>query len=315
MILSVSRRTDIPSYYSEWFFNRIKEGFLYVRNPMNPQQVSRIELSPEVVDCIVFWTKNPEPMLARMDELKEYRYYFQFTLTSYGRDIEANVPHKRDCMIPIFRRLSDKIGMEKMVWRYDPILLTDKYTIEYHCKAFEQIANSLRGYTKRCVMSFVDSYSKIQKSMKAVNARLLTVEEMKTLAKAFAQIAKENDMEIATCAEQIDLSEYGIGHSSCIDKGLIEEIIGSPIIVKKDKNQRAECGCVESIDVGTYNTCRNGCRYCYANYSMESVMTNAKKYDVNSALLCGLVHNEDKITIRKVSSLRDEHYFQGGILK
>ena len=315
MILSVSRRTDIPSFYSEWFFNRIKEGFLYVRNPMNPQQVSRIALSPEVVDCIVFWTKNPEPMLARMDELKEYRYYFQFTLTSYGRDIEANVPHKRDCMIPIFRILSDKIGMEKMVWRYDPILLTDKYTIEYHCKAFEQIANSLRGYTKRCVMSFVDSYSKIQKSMKTVNARLLTVEEMKTLAKAFAQIAKENDMEIATCAEQIDLSEYGIGHSSCIDKGLIEEIIGSPITVKKDKNQRAECGCVESIDDGTYNTCRNGCRYCYANYSMESVMTNAKKYDVNSALLCGLVHKEDKITIRKVSSLRDEHYFQGCILK
>lgn len=315
MILSVSRRTDIPSYYSEWFFNRIKEGFLYVRNPMNPQQVSRIELSPEVVDCIVFWTKNPEPMLARMDELKEYRYYFQFTLTSYGRDIEANVPHKRECMIPIFQRLSDKIGAEKIVWRYDPILLTDKYTIEYHCRAFEQIANSLRGYTKRCVISFVDSYAKIHKSMRAVNARLLTEDEMRLLAKSFSQIARDNGMEIDTCAEQIDLSEYGIGHSSCIDKGLIEEIIGSPITVKKDKNQRAECGCVESIDVGTYNTCKNGCRYCYANYSMESVMTNAKKYDVNSALLCGIIHDEDKITVRKVSSLRDERYLHGGILK
>lgn len=304
MILSVSRRTDIPSYYSEWFFNRVKEGFLYVRNPMNLQQVSRIELSPEVVDCIVFWTKNPEPMLARMDELKEYRYYFQFTLTSYGQDIEANVPHKRDRMIPIFQRLSDKIGMEKMVWRYDPILLTDKYTIEYHCRAFEQIANALNGYTKRCVISFVDSYSKIQKSMQAVNARLLAEDEMRLLAKVFSQIARDNGMEIATCAEQIDLREYGIGHSSCIDKRMIEEIIGCPIEVKKDKNQRAECGCVESIDIGAYNTCKNGCRYCYANYSMESVAENAKKYDVTSPILCGIMHEEDKITVRKVKSLR-----------
>lgn len=304
MILSVSRRTDIPRFYSEWFFNRIKEGFLYVRNPMNLQQVSRIELAPDVVDCIVFWTKNPEPMLARMDELKEYHYYFQFTLTSYGRDIEANIPHKRDCMIPTFQKLSDKIGMEKMVWRYDPILLTDKYTIEYHYRAFGQIAKALKGYTKRCVISFVDSYAKIQKSMKAVNARLLTENEMRLLAKAFSQIARENDMEIMTCAERMDLSEYGIVHSSCIDKRMIEEIIGCPIDVKKDKNQRVECGCVESIDVGTYNTCRNGCRYCYATYSMESVSTNASKYDVNSPILCGVIHDEDKITVRKVKSLR-----------
>lgn len=304
MILSVSRRTDIPSYYSEWFFNRIKEGFVYVRNPMNSQQVSRIELSPEVVDCIVFWTKNPEPMLERLDELKDYHYCFQFTLTSYGRDIERNVPHKRERMIPIFQRLSDKIGMEKMVWRYDPILLTDKYTIEYHCRAFEQIANALNGYTKRCVISFVDSYSKIQKSMQSVGARLLTDVEMKLFASVFSKIARENGMEIATCAEQIDLSEYGIGHSSCIDKRMIEEIIGQPIVAKKDKNQRAECGCVESIDIGAYNTCRNGCLYCYANYSMESVMMNAKMYDANSTILCGRVHEEDKITIRKVKSLR-----------
>lgn len=209
-------------------------------------------------------------------------------------------------MIPIFQRLSDKIGMEKMVWRYDPILLTDKYTIEYHCRAFEQIANALNGYTKRCVISFVDSYAKIQKNMQSVGARLLTEAEMKLLASAFSKITRENGMEIVTCAEQIDLSEYGIGHSSCIDKRMIEEIIGCSIEVKKDKNQRAECGCVESIDIGAYNTCRNGCLYCYANYSMESVMINAKRYDTNSPILCGMVHDEDKITVRKMQSLRKE---------
>ena len=128
MILSVSRRTDIPNYYSEWFFNRIKERFVYVRNPMNEHQISKIDLSPDVVDCIVFWTKNPEPMITRLDELSKYNYYFQFTLTGYGKDIECNVPHKRDKMIPIFQELSRKIGKQKVIWRYDPILFTKKYS-------------------------------------------------------------------------------------------------------------------------------------------------------------------------------------------
>lgn len=140
MILSVSRRTDIPNYYSEWFFNRIKEGFVYVRNPMNVHQVSRIDITPEMVDCIVFWTKNPEPMLERLDELALYNYYFQFTLTGYGTDIECNVPNKKEKIIPIFQKLSEKIGRQKVIWRYDPIIFNEKYTPEYHLKAFEQIA-------------------------------------------------------------------------------------------------------------------------------------------------------------------------------
>ena len=160
MILSVSRRTDIPSFYSDWFFNRLKAGFLYVRNHMNPHHISKIDLSPELVDCIVFWTKNPEPMLSRLNELKDYSFYFQFTLTGYGTDIESNVPHKRDKMIPIFQDLSSKIGSNRMIWRYDPILFTTKYTPEYHIKAFRQIAESLNGFTNRCVISFVDIYAK-----------------------------------------------------------------------------------------------------------------------------------------------------------
>ncbi len=118
MILSVSRRTDIPAYYSEWFFERLKEGFVYTRNPMNPKQISRLELSSETVDCIVFWTKNPEPMLAHLSELERYPYYFQFTLTSYGTDIEGKVPHKREVMIPVFQRLSETIGSRRVIWLY-----------------------------------------------------------------------------------------------------------------------------------------------------------------------------------------------------
>ena len=137
MILSVSRRTDIPNYYSDWFYNRIKEGFLYVRNPFNPHQISRIDLSSQVVDCIVFWTKNPANMLARLDELQAYKYYFQFTLTGYGRDIEPNLPDKRNELIATFQKLSEKIGKEKVIWRYDPILINERYTVEYHLNAFE----------------------------------------------------------------------------------------------------------------------------------------------------------------------------------
>lgn len=306
MILSVSRRTDIPSYYSEWFFNRIKEGFLCVRNPMNPRQVSRIELSPEVVDCIVFWTKNPQPMLDRLQELSAYHYYFQFTLTGYGRDVESNIPHKKEVMIPVFQRLSAKIGSEKVIWRYDPIMFTKVYTPEYHLKAFTQIAEALRGYTHKCVISFVDSYAKIKKNMVELGVYELSQGDLTAFAKELAQIAKKNGMTIATCAESIDLEECGIEHNACIDKELIKKIIGVELQVGKDKNQRGECGCIESVEVGAYDTCRNGCKYCYANHSPESVNKNCKKYNPDSPILCDVIRDEDIITRRKVKSFRQE---------
>ena len=306
MILSVSRSTDIPSYYSEWFFNRIKEGYLYVRNPLNAHQVSKIKITPDVVDCIVFWTKNPGPMLERLDELKEYPFYFQFTLTCYGKDVEENVPHKKEIMIPVFQELSEKIGAKRVVWRYDPILFNDTYTKEYHLKAFEQIAGALKGYTEKCVISFVDDYAKISKNMAALNIRQPSKDELIEFAKELSRIAGENGMQIASCAETIDLEECGIEHNSCIDKKLVEEIIGCKIKTSKDKNQRKECGCVESMEVGTYNTCLNGCKYCYANYSKESVVGNYKAYDVNSPILCGQLMEGDKVTERAVKSIREE---------
>ncbi len=305
MIISASRRTDIPNYYSEWFFNRIKEGFLYVQNPMNPRQISKIGLSPEVVDCIVFWTKNPEPMLERLDELWEYKYYFQFTLTGYGKDIECNIPHKRDKMLDIFRKLSEKAGNKNVIWRYDPILFAGAYTEEYHLRAFEQIAEALSGYTRKCVISFADIYIKNKKQMEKLRAYELSEPELIEFSERIAGIAKAKGITVSSCAETIDLSGCGIEHNCCIDRKLIEEIVGCPIKVQKDKNQRAVCGCVESVEIGAYNTCPNGCKYCYANSSLETAAKNFKSHDPHSPLLCGQVRPGDKVTERKMESVKD----------
>lgn len=303
MILSVSRRTDIPNYYSDWFLNRLQEGFLYVRNPMNYHQISRIDLSPEVVDCIVFWTKNPLPMMDRLDELKHYKYCFQFTLTSYGRDIEKNIPNKRKDMIEAFQKLSVKIGKERVIWRYDPIILTSTYSMEYHLKAFKEMAESLRGYTDRVVISFVDLYNKIKNNMNSLNIIPFHNESKREIASAIAELAHANHMSVETCAENIDLTDLDIEHGHCIDKNLIEKIIGYPMKAGKDKGQRVECGCIESTEIGAYNTCFNGCQYCYANYSEQKVSESKELYDPSSPLLCGILSSEDKITERRDKSI------------
>lgn len=305
MILSVSRRTDIPSYYSEWFFERLKEGFVYTRNPMNPKQVSRLDLSPETVDCMVFWTKNPAPMLERLAELEPYPYYFQFTLTSYGRDVEAHVPHKKEVMIPVFQKLAAQVGSKRVIWRYDPILFTPRYTPEYHIRAFRQMAEALRGCTEKCVISFVDTYSKNVKKLQALGVYELPQEELEAFAATLCTIAKENGMVMASCSEEIDLAHCDIAHNACIDKALIEDIIGCKLKGSRDKNQRKECGCMESIDIGTYHTCANGCVYCYANHSDTRVKEACAMYDVHSPILCGKIGAEDKVTERKVESLKE----------
>ena len=304
MVLSVSRRSDIPNYYSDWFYNRIKEGFVYVRNPRNVHQVSKIKLSPETTDCIVFWTKNPEPMMDRLEELSAYPYYFQFTLTGYGKDIEPNIPHKKEKMIPIFQKLSDKIGKNNIIWRYDPILFTSTYTPEYHIKAFEQIAYALEGYTDTCVISFVDVYRKNKKNLMEVGICEEVQSMIIEVSQKMSKTAKAHGMKIGSCAEQMDLSQYGIEHNCCIDKKRIESMLGLSLIAGKDKNQRLECGCMESIEIGAYDTCRNGCKYCYANENQVSVQRNCSKYDVNSPLLCSSLTKEDTVKERNVSSLK-----------
>ncbi len=307
MIISASRKTDIPAFFSEWFINRIKEGFVYSRNPLNAHQISKIPLSPDVIDCIVFWTKNPIPMIPRLDELKDYNYYFQFTLTGYGKDMEANLPDKKEKLIPAFKELSEKIGPERVIWRYDPIAFNEKYTPEYHLEAYTQIAEALRGYTEKSVFSFVDMYQKIQKNMKEMNISEASDETMYSFAKKLYDIAVANNMVIATCAEKIDLASIGIEHNACIDGKLIERICGGSLKVKKDPSQRAECQCVESREIGSYNTCSNGCRYCYANHSEEVLKKNLAKYNPKSPILCDNIDESagDKITEVKAKLLID----------
>ena len=306
MILSVSRRTDIPAFYSEWFMNRVREGYVYTRNPMSYHVISNISLSPEVVDCIVFWTKNAEPMLEHLPELsKKYMYYFQYTLNAYLSDIEPDLPKLKD-KIETFKKLSLDIGKDRVIWRYDPIILTEKYDIDWHIRAFTYISNELKDYTSTCVFSFVDMYDKVIGNMKEIKAIPITKEAMEQIADSFSKIANQTGIMLKTCCEDINLEKYNIEHSCCIDPVLIAKLLNFNIKTKKDPNQRGVCGCAESVDIGQYNTCRHGCKYCYANYSIQSVLNNSQKHNEKSPLLIGTVADGDKVTKRKIKSLIDE---------
>ena len=303
MIISASRRTDIPSYYSEWFVNRLKEKYVLVRNPMNIHQVSKIDLSPDVVDAIVFWTKNPTPMLSYLDQINDYKYYFQFTLSAYGPDVERNLPSKNNIIIPTFQQLSKEIGKEKVIWRYDPIFFNEQYSIEYHCKYFEVLASKLGDYTEKCTVSFMDMYRNTERNVKPLSIVKDTYEMQVELLQRFVEIAKEYGLYIDTCAEIVDFHNIGVEHAHCIDRERIERIGGFKLNVDKDTNQRAECGCVASIDIGAYNTCKNGCLYCYANYSSNTLEKNFGMHNPKSPLLFGEIDSTDVIKERKVKSL------------
>lgn len=295
LIISASRRTDIPAFYSEWFFRRIEEGYVMVRNPMNVHQVSKISLRRDAVDCIVFWTKNPEEMIPKLHLIDEYIYYFQFTLTPYNNNIETNVP-KKSHIIDTFKKLSEKIGPKRLIWRYDPIIVNGNINMKYHVKFFEILSSKLHGYTSKCVISFLDFYPKVDRNLKNLRAHEISEQEKRNIAYKLSEIAKAYSLKLETCAEDIDLSVYGIEHSKCIDPDLIENLLGEKLKIKKDKNQRKFCGCAESIDIGTYDTCLHGCLYCYANYSKSAVEKSIKNYDVNSPLLCSQLTEKDIIT-------------------
>lgn len=304
MIVSVSRRTDIPAFYPDWFFRRLEEKYVYVRNPMNPRQVSELRLDRDSVDCFVFWTKNPGPMMDRLSALDEmgYPYYFQFTLTAYGTDLEPGVADK-DERIKIFRRLSRRIGPERVVWRYDPVLLGGDYTIQYHREWFEKMCRALCGYTESCVISFLDMYSRIKKNMEYQGILPLSQEDIRILASILGPIAARYGIRMSTCSEEMDLEEYGIRKGECIDDRLIESITGHHLDVKKDDTQRASCGCVKSVDIGTYHTCAHFCRYCYANLSQRQVEENRRQHNPDSPLLIGSLRGDEKITPRGMKSV------------
>lgn len=304
MIISVSRRTDIPAFYADWFYNRLRAGYVLVRNPMNLHSVSKVRLTADVVDAFVFWTKNPLPMARLLDELAEYPYYFQFTLTGYGAEIEPGVPDKRSVLVPAFKDLAVRIGKKRVIWRYDPIFFSVKYTPEYHLMCFEALAAELHNSTERCVISFMDTYRNTKRNEQQLGAIEPSSEELHVFAGQLARIAAKYGIKLQTCAESMDLTAFGITSSACIDKAQLEDIGGFELDVKKDANQRAECCCAASIDIGTYNTCPGGCLYCYANYNASLVQTNIASHDKTSPLLSGTLTPQDVLTERKMKSCK-----------
>ncbi len=308
MIISASRRTDIPAFYSDWFLNRIKERYVLVPNPYNSKMISRISLDPAVVDCIVFWSKNPAPMLEKLDKLKNYNYYFQFTLNPYGPDIENHLPtiSKR---IDTFKRLSDRIGKEKVIWRYDPVLTNETYTPGFHKEKFAEIAYELKEHTEKCMLGFIDHYQHIRTAVSRFNIQPLLKADIEEMAMSFKKTVDTCSIQLDTCTVKVDLTHLGIPGGLCIDNQLVERIAGYPISVRKDKNQRDICRCAESIDIGTYESCLNGCIYCYAikgNYN--TVKYNLNKHDKNSPMLVGELQEDDIVKERLVKSLRNDQF-------
>ena len=300
MIISASRRTDIPAFYSEWFMNCIRDGFVCVKNPFNTHAISKVPLTPDLVDLIVFWTKDPYKFVRNLDELDErgYKYYFLFTLTPYGKDVECGLRDKND-IIKTFQELSRRIGKEKVVWRYDPIVLGGEMTVEWHLKKFKEYVELLAEFTESVVFSFLLEYKKIGKQ----EFRRPNLSEMKVISQEFAKIAKENGLKIKSCAEEV-IHANGIEKSTCIDKELIERILGQCVNAARDKCQRKDCQCIESIDIGEYNSCLHLCKYCYANTATEQIKTNCKKHDPKSPLLIGQISEKDKVTDRKIKSFK-----------
>lgn len=307
MIISASRRTDIPAFFTEWFMNRIRSGHVLIRNPLNSKQIRKVPLTPDVVDCIVFWTKNPAKLLPHLPELAGFNFYFQFTLTPYGRKLEPGLPEKSQ-LLDTFQKLSRKIGSHKVIWRYDPIILSKKISVSFHEEAFTAMAESLKGYTRHCVISFLDLYKKIEKNLEGRGIFPFTYETMLEIAERFARIAQNNDLTLATCAEKIDLSSLGISHGKCIDDDLINRIAGRKITMEKDKTQRPLCGCIESIDIGAYNTCSHGCLYCYANSRAATTKKNCQQHDPAAGMLIGKPEKNDKVTTRKKVSFFDPQH-------
>ena len=292
MIINTGQRTDIPAFYAEWFANRLREGFVCVRSPYDPQLVSRYRLDPSVVDAIGFCTKNPAPMFPYMDLLDGYRQYWHMTITPYGRDIEPNVPDKHR-LLEDFCRLSEIVGAQRMVWRYDPIFLTARYSAEYHLKAFAQMARRLEGSTQIAVISFIDLYQKVKRNFP--EAREVPKEERIALGKEIIRIAGEHGMTVRPCAEGDELAPYGADCGGCATAETISRAIGVRLNVPKLKPGRPTCACYISGDIGAYDTCAHLCRYCYANSDPARVTENRRLHDPASPFLIGGYREGDRI--------------------
>lgn len=294
MIIQTGLRTDIPAFYSKWFYNRIKEGYVLVRNPFMNKRVYRYSLKPEDVDLLVFCSKNPEPMLEGLESLSEYKQLWYFTITPYGKDIEPNLPDKKK-LLEVFKDLSSRVSKERIILRYDPIFITSKYSISYHLRAFEKIIKELHSYTTTCVISFIDLYAKTRKNFPDVKE--VSFIEQCFIAQKFVDIARRYNILIKSCAEREELSLYGIDTTGCMTIDILERAAGKKLDIKPQKS-RSNCNCYLSNDIGAYNTCLHLCKYCYANYSEKLVRDNYRDHKNDSPLLVGELNPDDEIIIR-----------------
>lgn len=285
MIINTGSRTDIPAFFSNWFYNRIKEGFVLTRNPYYPNQVLKYKINPDIVDCIVFCTKNPQPMLDRIEEISQFNQFWFVTITPYGKDIEPFVPEKNQ-VINTFKRLSEIVGLKSISLRYDPIFITEKYNLGFHIAEFEKMCRNLNGYTDNCVISFIDLYSKTKRNFPSV--REVNMNEREVIEKEFSEIGRKYGITIRTCCEGTEAAKYGIDISGCMTKEIIERAVGAALKVPKSrKSVRIGCNCLLGNDIGMYNTCGHGCIYCYANYDRDIVVKNMKLHNQDSPFLIG----------------------------
>ncbi len=292
MLINTGQRTDIPAFYSQWFANRLNEGYVCVRNPYNPSQVSRYRLDPSVVDCIAFCTKNPYPMFKYMDLLRPYGQFWYVTITPYGRDVEPNVPDKHK-LLDDFRQLSEMVGINSIGWRYDPIFITPKYSFDYHLRAFNTMCTELDGYTDNVVISFIDLYAKVKRNFPEVQE--VDREEGMALAKELISIAGSHNMTVRPCGEGTYLSELGADCSGCMTIPIYEKAIGKSLKVPTWKPSRDVCACYLSCDIGAYDTCQHLCRYCYANSDPDAVRRNYRRHNPSSPFLIGDIQDGDVV--------------------
>ena len=292
MIVSASRRTDIPAFYSEWFINRVREGYCCVVNPFNANQISRVSLQSSDIDVIVFWTKNAAPLIPYLTELDNtgYKYYFQYSVNGYPKDLEPDLPSLDKC-IQIFCNLSDQLGPDKVIWRYDPVLFTDLTSELYHSEKFRYIADALSGKTSRVVISIADEYRAAKGRLGKLGIGYRQPQEdnpaFADLMCEMASIAESVKMDIFSCSEIIDLTPYGITAGKCVDNDYIKKVFGIDSSYRKDKTQRLECGCVASKDIGCYDSCLHGCSYCYATRSKNTAVNNYENHYPDSPSLIG----------------------------
>lgn len=291
MILNVSGRTDVVAFYSEWFINRYKEGFVDVRNPFYDKQVSRIYFSD--VDLIVFCTKNPIPILKYLDIIDK-PIIFHVTLTPYRADIEPNVPPK-GLIISAIKKISSIIGSDNVYVRYDPIFINDKYSVSYHVKAFDNMCRLLNGYVKHIIVSFIDDYKNVRNNKNYLNYYELSEDDYREIGINFSRSACLNGMTVQTCCEEKNLVQYGFVRDDCVSFNLAFKKTHKTNF-KKWKERT--CGCVSMVDIGVYNSCKHFCKYCYANFDEDKVIDNFSLHNSNSSLLLGELKSGDIIKRR-----------------